>query len=236
MFCLVKPTTWSRALVEMLKSLASQKISSLLWNPTFHYCDHKNPQLVPILSRIHPGSKLRTCFFQTSFNIKRILPPTPRPHKWSLVTLNKYLTGRRYDYHTQKLKFIINNKNYCPQYSWKQSLQIMIPCDLFTSRSTSKAPEQRPAFTTFLSGSIQHPRPWAKLAALNLYRLSSTWFVSFMQQNICRESFNWFELKSSGIIYPLKFVTLRQLWLLHMLRKNTLWETSYLQTIATFWS
>jgi hypothetical protein len=57
----------------------SPEISRLLLNPNVHYRAHKGPELVPILSHIHPVHTLPPYFPKIRCNI--IFPPTPRSSK-----------------------------------------------------------------------------------------------------------------------------------------------------------
>ena len=62
------------------RSLATQEIPHILWNPNFHYRIHNGKTHIPILSHIDT-TRAATHFSKITFNI--ILPSTPGSSKWS---------------------------------------------------------------------------------------------------------------------------------------------------------
>jgi len=60
----------------------SQEISRLLCNPMVHYCVHKIPPQVPILSQMNPAHTILRYFYKIHSNIT--LPSTPRSSEWAL--------------------------------------------------------------------------------------------------------------------------------------------------------
>jgi hypothetical protein len=59
---------------EIASHAATQELSNILWNPKFHYRDHKNPPMDPILSQIEPVHT--TPSYVSKYHINIIHPPT----------------------------------------------------------------------------------------------------------------------------------------------------------------
>jgi hypothetical protein len=59
---------------EAASRLVTQEIPKISWNPKFHYCVHKSPPLVPILSHINPVHTIQSYLSKIHFDI--IYPPT----------------------------------------------------------------------------------------------------------------------------------------------------------------
>jgi hypothetical protein len=81
-------TSWSRVFSEANNHSASQKITSLLWNPTrtAYYHVHKSPPLVSVLSQISPVHVVTPSFFKIHFTI--VLPSNPSEIKLYVSGLN----------------------------------------------------------------------------------------------------------------------------------------------------
>jgi hypothetical protein len=60
----------------------SQEIPYLLWNPKVHYCIHKSPLLVPVVSQMHPAHTFPPCFPKIRSDVT--VTSMRRFYEWSL--------------------------------------------------------------------------------------------------------------------------------------------------------
>ena len=69
---------------EANSSSASHETPRILWNSEVHYCIHKRPPAVPLLSQINAFHDSASHCFKPLFNI--ILPSMPRVFKWFFLS------------------------------------------------------------------------------------------------------------------------------------------------------
>jgi hypothetical protein len=82
MSSLNEPTPWRWVLFQNPKSRSTiQEFLDVLWSPQVHYCVHKSPPLVPILSQMNPMQNTSSYFSEIHLHI--ILPSMSRSSQLS---------------------------------------------------------------------------------------------------------------------------------------------------------
>jgi hypothetical protein len=101
---------------EAANCAATQELPSILWNQKVHYCVHKGPRLVPILSQINPIHTIHPLSLRSililSTHLHLGLPSGLFPSGFPTNILHVFLCGLLLDY------FMMLFKLHNPPTSW----------------------------------------------------------------------------------------------------------------------